>query len=255
MERLRPGDVSPAVSLTPDEYRAAHDVSPLSPLTEDGLSPHLRRDASRRWRRALDAHQNVSPVSSFRVHPSVRGRQARPIVPVTTQLSPIEDRDQDPPPRSQSPWSEPLEFGQTPRLGLNQTVLESPTEGRRSSDGSFRGIPFDDVVRAKTIHGPPAKAGNPLTSSRAYWNPIWLRDYLLIGLAVSFATVAIVIFAIYLVSSRNHGLGSDLGSQNLVHVWKYIPSAGTAQLDPMFGCYYSLTCPSHLPPFCIMESR
>ncbi|KAI0149172.1 hypothetical protein BJ166DRAFT_58101 [Pestalotiopsis sp. NC0098] len=225
MERLRPGDVSPAVSLTPDEYRAAHDVSPLSPLTEDGLSPHLRRDASRRWRRALDAHQNVSPVSSFRVHPSVRGRQARPIVPVTTQLSPIEDRDQDPPPRSRSPWSEPLEFGQTPRLGLNQTVLESPTEGRRSSDGSFRGIPFDDVVRAKTIHGPPAKAGNPLTSSRAYWNPIWLRDYLLISLAVSFATVAIVIFAIYLVSSRNHGLGSDLGSQNLVHVWKYIPSA------------------------------
>lgn len=226
MERLRPGDVSPAVSLTPDEYRAQHDVSPLSPLTEDEQhTPH--RDASRRWRRVQEAaNYNVSPVSSFRVRPSFRSRPVRPVVPVTSQFSPVADIPQDSLPGTLPPWSEDVEFGQEPGLALGQTILESPTETRRSSEGSYRGIPFDDVVRAKTIHGPPAKAGQSLTSSRAYWNPVWLRDYLLIGLAVSFATVAVVVFALYLVSSRNQGLGSDLGSENLIHFFKYIPSAG-----------------------------
>ncbi|KAH8201327.1 hypothetical protein TruAng_004495 [Truncatella angustata] len=64
MDRLRPGDVSPTATL-PDDYRATHDVSPISPVIESRLS---KRSVSRRWRTLPNEYFDVSPQTPVPEH-------------------------------------------------------------------------------------------------------------------------------------------------------------------------------------------
>jgi hypothetical protein len=70
----------------------------------------------------------------------------------------------------------------------------------------------------------------PHPPRRTYWDPVWLREPTLIGLACLFAVVAVGILSLYVVSSKNLGLGSYVGPADLVYLWKFIPTAGNDTL-------------------------
>ncbi|KAM0811307.1 putative ML-like domain-containing protein [Seiridium cardinale] len=214
MDRLRPGDVSPTAT-SPDEYRATHDVSPLSPVGEDDSHPP-RRGASRRWRTFPTEYFDVSPESPPNVQ---REPSAGPDVRSSSVYS------QDSPSRAHPDWSKDFGFSGNPRLSLQDPDSATTEQGRRLSIDSLQEVLSDAGGRKQTA---TAHGSSVTISSRKllmYWNPIWLRDYFLIGLAAGCAVVAIAIFALYLVSSKTNGLGSYVGPAGLVFLWKYIPTA------------------------------
>lgn len=226
MDKLRPGDVSPTATL-PDEYRNAHDVSPLSPVLEaERYAP--RRAASRRWRTFPNDYFDVSPES-----PPDHLQQMWRTSPYT-QTSALYPQDSsggaqlgrsgtDPGDREAHLISE----------HLPDTTLE---EERRLSIDSLQQAGSENGEEKRHIRLPPVMLTDSPNFTCSYWRPIWLRDWCLISLGASCAILAIAILTLYLVSSRNKGLGSYGGSTNLVYLWKYMPTAGivaTNSLSPV----------------------
>lgn len=251
MERPRPGDVSPMVHAL-DEYRQANDVSPLSPL-ESNVSratslnlPRGLRSARSVWIPPNNRSAPSRPAETSETPRYGSIRQQRQLGP--DQQSPGTYTFYTPtsPVQSHLEWRETFGFGSDPNLSLRhpeslrsqspqsprgtrqQTSIDALQQVARTSREASRHRNFDgdsmvnSAAFARVVH--------------SFWNPPWLREWILIGLGVAFALVAAAILVLYVVSSRATGLGSYVGPAGLVYLWKYIPITGIHTILYILAC-------------------
>jgi hypothetical protein len=250
MERPRPGDVSPMVQAH-DEYRQNNDVSPLSPL-EDSISRAT----------SLNIPHGLRGTRSLRI-PS--NNQSAPIRPPETPETPRyghsyqqrqgEPDDQSPgtytfytpasPVQGHLQWPENFGFGSNPNLGLRHPGSQG-SQSPQSPRGTRQDTGIDSLQQVARTSREASRhrnyEGDPMANSAAFaqvihefWNPPWLREWVLIGLGTAFALVAVAILILYVVSSRATGLGSYVGPVGLVYLWKYIPTAGIHIIQQMLS--------------------
>lgn len=220
---------------TLDEYRQTHDVSPLSPVAEDELpSPTYEGGATLQWQtyptepNAPSEPHAVSPESTRRASANWRTSQGAHLGTVYFPETPTFE---------QETWPKNNEF-----LGQQPLPVRYPTyrSHRVEPQASVRSLRSLHSLSETPISGgekePPRVYGASTELAlippprRAYWDPVWLRELTLIALACLFAAVAVAVLALYVVSSRNLGLGAYVGPADLVYLWKYIPSAGNSHL-------------------------
>ncbi|KAI1880268.1 hypothetical protein JX265_001889 [Neoarthrinium moseri] len=230
MDRLRPGDVSPMVT-TLDEYRQTHDVSPLSPATED--EPRTpRRGRSRRWRHIPNEAFAVSPESP----PKLVDRTWLADESDARSASP---KSPDTPAFGHQVWDKELSFGGQPHFPPQPPSPEGPQEeSRLSLDSLQETTPDEGGEKSKTRNYPAATppGATPTPAHHENWDSPWLRELTLIALALAFAVVAVAILALYVVSSKNIGLGSYIDPVDLVYLWKFIPTSVLASLLAIWNC-------------------
>ncbi|KAH6658111.1 hypothetical protein BKA67DRAFT_206486 [Truncatella angustata] len=224
MDRLRPGDVSPTATL-PDDYRATHDVSPISPVIESRLS---KRSVSRRWRTLPNEYFDVSPQTPVPEHHDWL---------VTSDAQPVSTHSHSSTPCARQRWPKEVGSREIPRIPLQDPTQTIPEEEYSLSLDSLQELVLEDGDDREKSPKPPTATATGLSEvtnfspiQRSYWSPVWFQDHLLIGLGVAFAIMAVAILALYLVSSRVLGLGPSAGPAGLVYLWKYIPTAAIAGL-------------------------
>lgn len=225
---------------TTDEYRQAHNISPLSPIPDD--EPRAGGNRSDwQWQTFPTDETSISPVA-----PKVSRRQRRE-QEVGQEASAIQSPTfylPETPTREPVSPKDGLDFGGVPELSLQPVIRES--QERRPANVYFppeTQYTWEISANNKELeYRGSFSIANTTSFPRdrpQFWNSIWLREYTLIGLAVSFALVAAVILTLYVVSTDNRGLGPDIGPPNLVFLFQYIPTAGTETLLSAFPHYWS----------------
>lgn len=129
-------------------------------------------------------------------------------------------------PYAQPAWRDGL--GEEPFVDGCGPAQDGRSRDRKGDHPSTQERPSDlDSLQDFPSDSDEVDSRDTSTTLAHMWEHAWLKRAVLIGMAVSLSILATLVLALYLISKRDGGLGSIVGTasyEKIAYLWKYLPT-------------------------------